>query len=99
MSQVTVRIPTPLRAFSGQKSEIEVEAQSVGEALRTVVGLHSDLGPYIFTSDGALRRFVNVYLDERDVQDLEGLDSRTAAGNVVHIVPAVAGGAPAGGAA
>lgn len=96
MSQVTVRIPTPLRAFSGQRSEIEVDAQSVGEALRTVVGLHSDLGPYIFSTDGGLRRFVNVYLDERDVQDLDGLESKTAAGNVVHIVPAVAGGRAAG---
>ena len=92
MSLVTVRIPTPLRAFSGQQSEIEVDAGSVGEALRSVVERHREIEPYLFSSDGGLRRFVNVYLDDRDVQDLEGLESKTAAGNVVHIVPAVAGG-------
>ncbi len=96
MSQVTVRIPTPLRAFSGQQSEVQVEAGSVGEALRAVVGLHRDLAPYIFAGDGGLRRFVNVYLDERDVHDLDGLESATEAGDVVHIVPAVAGGRAAG---
>jgi molybdopterin converting factor small subunit len=88
----TIRIPTQLRQLTGGAGEVEVEASTVGEALRALATEHDGLGERLFDESGALRRFVNVFLGEEDVRFLEGLDSPLVAGQVLSIVPAVAGG-------
>lgn len=93
MSRATVRIPTPLRRFTGGAAEVTVEGATVGEALAALADRHRDLGPQLFDEGGELRRFVNVYLGDRDVRTLERLDSPLGGdGGLIHIVPAVAGG-------
>lgn len=92
MSTVTVRIPTPLRAFTGGAGSVPVEGESVGRALEALVARHRDLGQHLFTADGGLRNFINVYVNDTNVRALQGLDSALADGAVLHIVPAVAGG-------
>lgn len=92
MSRVTIRIPTPLRSFVDGADEIPVEGNNVREALLELVRQHGDLDRQLFNSDGDLREFVNVFLDDRNIRSLQGLDSPLERVGVLHIVPAVAGG-------
>lgn len=92
MSKVTVRVPTPLRSFTGGAGEVLIEGSSVGDILRQLVTRHDGLSRHLFDADGELRQFINIYLDDRNVRALDGLDSVVENGDVVNIVPAVAGG-------
>jgi molybdopterin synthase sulfur carrier subunit len=92
MSVVSVRIPTPLRRFTAGTDEVDVEGKSVGEALQGLVARHQDLGRHLFDGDGGLRQFINIYLNDRNVRSLAGLDTPVENGTVLTIVPAVAGG-------
>ncbi len=96
MSTVTVRIPMPLRSFTGGAGEVRVQGHSAGEALRNLGGAHAGLPARIMTPEGRLRTFVNVFKGTENINDLQGLDTVLADGDVLTIVPAVAGGsAPA----
>ena len=89
---VTVRIPTQLRSLSGGTSQVKVEAGTVAEALKALDGAHSGFAERLFDDSGALRRFVNVFVADEDIRFLQGIDTPVAEGQVVSIVPAVAGG-------
>jgi molybdopterin synthase sulfur carrier subunit len=89
---LTIRIPTQLRTFTGGSGEVEVEAASVGDALKALDAAHPGLADRIFDDSGELRRFVNVFLADEDVRFLEGLATPIAEGQTLSIVPAVAGG-------
>lgn len=89
---VTVRVPTQLRSLTGGAGEVEVDAASVGEALRALDAAHPGLGERIFDGDGRLRRFVNVFVADEDVRFLDGLDTPLSEGQTISVVPAVAGG-------
>lgn len=94
MSRVIVRIPTPLRSYTGGADEVEVEAATVGDALQALARRHEGLLPRVCAADGSLRPFVNVYLGADNVRDLGGLAAALPHdGAVLAIVPAVAGGA------
>lgn len=92
MSVVTIRIPTPLRTLTGGADEVSVEGTSVGEVLRELVSQHRELSRHLFNGNGELREFINIYVDDRNVWSLDGLDSAVEPGSVLTIVPAVAGG-------
>jgi sulfur-carrier protein len=89
---LTIRIPTQLRTFTGGSGEVEVEATSVGDALKALDAAHPGLADRLFDESGQLRRFVNVFLADEDVRFLEGLATPVADGQTLSIVPAVAGG-------
>jgi molybdopterin synthase sulfur carrier subunit len=88
---LTIRIPTQLRTFTGGSGEVEVEAASVGDALKALDAAHPGLAD-LFDDSGQLRRFVNVFLADEDVRFLDGLATPIAEGQTLSIVPAVAGG-------
>jgi MoaD family protein len=88
---VTVKIPAQLRALTGNESEAQVEAGSVGEALDAVYARFEGLRDRI-TEDGELRRFVNVYVGGEDIRFGQGLDTPVGDGDEITILPAVAGG-------
>lgn len=90
---VTVQIPTPLRRFTSEQGEIHVDAATVGQALRGVVGQHPDLERHLYKEDGTLRSFVNVFLNDDDVRYLERESTPVKAGDVLTIIPSIAGGA------
>jgi len=92
MSRVTIRIPMPLRAFTQGAVEVQVEAASVREALSALEAAHEGLLARVLSPDGELRQFVNVFVGNRNVRSLRGLSTALADGDVVAIVPAVAGG-------
>jgi molybdopterin synthase sulfur carrier subunit len=89
---LSIRIPTQLRTFTGGAGEVEVEATTVGDALKALDAAHPGLAERLFDDAGALRRFVNVFLADEDVRFLDGLATPVAAGQTLSIVPAVAGG-------
>ena len=92
MSLTTVRIPTQLRTLTGGAGSVEVEGATVGEALKQLDAAHPGLAERLFDDDGALRRFVNVFLADEDVRFLDGLATPVTPGQTLSIVPAVAGG-------
>jgi sulfur-carrier protein len=89
---VTVRIPTQLRSLSGGAGEVQIEGSTVAEVLKGLDGAHPGFGERLFDDAGELRRFVNVFVADEDIRFLQGTDTAVAEGQVVSIVPAVAGG-------
>ena len=88
-----VKIPPVLRAQTGGEAEVTAEGPTVGDALRSLASLHPDTEGQLFSPDGELNRYVNVYLNDEDVRVLDGLDTAVADGDTVVILPAMAGGA------
>ena len=89
---VRVKIPTQLRELTGGQPETQVEASSIKELLDQLRQAHPELVDRVVDGDGEIRRFVNVYVEDEDVRFLEGLDTPIKDGQVVSILPAVAGG-------
>jgi len=88
---VTVKIPSQLRAATGNQAELEADGATVGEVLDAVFSEHGDLKERI-TEEGELRRFVNVYVGGEDIRYGEGLGTAVSDGSEITILPAVAGG-------
>jgi len=88
----TVKIPPVLRPSVGGEKELSADGESVGEILRIVAESHPETRSQLFSADGELNRYVNVYLNDEDVRVLEGLDTAVGAGDTVVILPAMAGG-------
>jgi molybdopterin/thiamine biosynthesis adenylyltransferase/rhodanese-related sulfurtransferase/molybdopterin converting factor small subunit len=89
-----VLIPTPLRPYTDQQDSVEVEGATVGELLSSLTGRYSDLRRHLYSDEGKLRSFVNVYVNDDDIRYLEREATALKTGDVVSIVPSVAGGAP-----
>ncbi len=89
---VTVRIPTQLRSLAGGAAEIPLEGSTVAEVLKNLESAHPGFAERLFDEDGSLRRFVNVFVAEEDIRFLQALDTPVEEGQIVSIVPAVAGG-------
>jgi molybdopterin converting factor small subunit len=88
----TLRIPAPLRAYTGGKTEIDVEGKTVAEALDSLVAAHPALRQHVFDGRGELRPFVNLFLNSEDVRHLNGLETSLAESDRLMIVPSIAGG-------
>jgi adenylyltransferase/sulfurtransferase len=87
-----ILIPTPLRAFTGKKPVVEVNAQTVGEALEGLMNQNPELRRHLYSEDGKLRSFVNVYLNEDDIRYLDKESTPVKPTDTISIVPSVAGG-------
>ena len=91
----TVFIPTPLRPFTDQQASVQVAGASVGEVLNNLVAVHKDLKHHLYTPEGRLRSFVNVYLNYEDIRYLSKEQTPVGEKDTVSIVPSVAGGSGA----
>ncbi len=89
---VKVMIPTPLRVYAGKRDSAEVTATTVGEALGHLTTQFGDLRKHLFTEDGKLRSFVNVYVNDEDIRYLAKENTPTKDGDTISIVPSIAGG-------
>jgi adenylyltransferase/sulfurtransferase len=92
-----VLIPTPLRQFADKKDTVEVSGATVGEALAALTAAHPDLKRNLFTDEGKLRSFVNVYVNDEDIRYLQKDATPVASGDTISIVPSIAGGSGGGG--
>ena len=88
-----VKIPPVLRNATGGAKEVEADGQNVGEVLRAVATEHADTERQLFSEDGQLNRYVNVYLNDEDVRVLDGLETPVSDRDTLVILPAMAGGA------
>lgn len=88
----TIRIPSPLRPYTGGQSVTIAEGATVGAALQGLAARHPDLRNHLYTERGELRSFVNVFLGEEDVRYLQGTDTPLRESDQLRIVPSVAGG-------
>ena len=89
---IEIRLPTALRAFADKQEKIIVEASTVGDALEKLFTTHARLRQQLTAPDGKLRSFVNVYVNDDDARDKQGLATPVKDGDTVLIVPAIAGG-------
>jgi molybdopterin synthase sulfur carrier subunit len=87
-----VRIPPVLRASTGGVKEVDASGETVGDVLQSLTAQHPDTKTQIYSGDGALNRYVNVYLNDEDVRVLDGLDTSVGGKDVLVILPAMAGG-------
>ena len=89
---VSVRVPTTFRAISGGKAEVEADGATVGEVLNAMEANHPGFKERLLDDDGALRRFVNVFVADEDIRYMQGLDTPVPDGSSLSIMMAVAGG-------
>ena len=90
---MTINIPTPLRAYTGQKAVVEAQGSTVSSVLKELVTLHPDLQKNLYGTDGKLRSFVNVYLNEDDIRYLPELEETAVKpSDELSIIPSIAGG-------
>ncbi len=87
-----IHIPTPLRQYAGKNSTVEVKGSTVAEALANLTAQYGDLRRHLYTDDGKLRAFVNVYLNDEDIRYLQKENTPTKEGDSLSIVPSIAGG-------
>ena len=90
----TIHIPTPLRPFTDKQEAVQVTGATVGELLTDLTTRHSGLRKHLYTDEGRLRNFVNVYLNDEDIRYLQKEQTPVKPGDTLSIVPSVAGGAP-----
>ena len=89
---VNVRIPTTMRPITGGDKQVALEPGSLSEVIAALEAKHPGMGERLLDDDGALRKFVNVFVDDDDVRYLNGLDTTVEDTWTVSIIPAVAGG-------
>jgi molybdopterin converting factor small subunit len=87
-----IHIPTPLRQYTGKQATVDVGAANIGEALNHLVAKHPELRRHLYTDDGKLRAFVNVYLNDEDIRYLQKEATALKDNDSISIVPSIAGG-------
>lgn len=90
---ITVRVPTPLRKYTQGKDEVSVEGSNLRELLQNLENSYKGIGQRIMDDKGGVRRFVNIYLNDEDIRFKSNLDTPLKDGDVISIIPAIAGGA------
>ncbi len=92
---VTIRIPSPLRAYTGEQAVVEVDGNTIGAALEDLTARYPELRQHLYEGQ-ELRNFVNVFLGEEDIRFLDGLETGLDAGDSLRIIPSIAGGRAVG---
>ena len=88
-----IQIPGALRQYAGKQATVQVPANNVGEALASLISQYPDLNRHLYTDDGKLRAFVNVYVNDEDIRYLQKEATELKDGDNISIVPSIAGGA------
>lgn len=87
----SIKIPTPLRAYTNNQSQVDIKGKTVGEALNDLTDQYPELRQHLFNG-AELRNFVNVFLGEEDVRFLDGLGTEIDSSDSLRIIPSIAGG-------
>ena len=88
----TIRIPTPLRPYTNGQSELTVSGQTIGQVLDSLVQQYPALRVHIFNEDGELRPFVNLFIGENNINDLQGTHTPVKDDDRILLIPSIAGG-------
>jgi molybdopterin converting factor small subunit len=87
-----IHIPTPLRQYVGKQASVDVGGKTVGEAMTALVEKHPDLRKHLYTDEGKLRAFVNLYVNDEDIRYLQKEATALQDSDNISIVPSIAGG-------
>jgi molybdopterin converting factor small subunit len=88
----SIRIPTPLRSYVENESEVAVDGETVTEAIENLIANYPAIQPHLFNDDGQLRPFVNLFLGEDNVRDLQGGQTKLKKDDRLLLIPSIAGG-------
>jgi adenylyltransferase/sulfurtransferase len=88
----TLKIPTPLRSYTDGQTEVSLEGNTVGEVMDGLVTRYPTLRPHLFNGEDQLRPFVNLFLNDNNIKDLQGLDTPLKDGDRLMLIPSIAGG-------
>ena len=92
LAMATISLPTPLRPLAGGHKEIQVNGDTVAQLLRHLMDEYPDLRRHIFTDEGSLRSFVNIYVNDEDIRYLNKEGTSVQNRDLVSIIPSIAGG-------
>ncbi len=87
-----IRIPSPLRSYTNGHSEVNVDGRNVSQAVEDLVKQFPSLQPHLFNPQGELRPFVNLFLNEENIKDLQSLDTPLEDSDRLLLIPSIAGG-------
>ena len=87
-----LRIPTPLRAYTNGQSEVNVNGSNISDALIDLTAQYPALKPHLFNEGGELRPFVNLFVGENNIKDLQGVNTPIRDGEKIMLIPSIAGG-------
>jgi adenylyltransferase/sulfurtransferase len=87
-----LRIPTPLRAYTNGQSDVTVNGSNISEALADLTTQYPTLKPHLFNDGGDLRPFVNLFVGENNIKDLQGVNTPIKDGEKIMLIPSIAGG-------
>ena len=88
----TLKIPTPLRYYTDGQAEVNVNGPDVATAMRNLVEQYPTLEQHLYNGHGDLRNFVNLFLGENNIKDLQGLETPLNEGDTLRLIPSIAGG-------
>ena len=88
----TLRIPTPLRSYTNGLSEVGVNGMTVAEAMQDLISQFPSLKPHLFNGEGNLRPFVNLFVNDHNIRDLNGVDTQINDTDRLLLIPSIAGG-------
>ena len=87
-----LRIPAPLRSYTGGQGDLTLQGSTFEEVLQDLINQHPALTPHLFSSNGNLRPFVNLFLGERNVKELQGMQTLLKQDDQLRLIPSMAGG-------
>ncbi len=87
-----LRIPTPLRAYTNGQSDVNVNGSNISEALTDLTSQYPTIKPHLFNDGGELRPFVNLFVGENNIKDLQGVNTLLKDGDKIMLIPSIAGG-------
>ena len=87
-----LRIPTPLRAYTNGQSDVTVTGSNISEALTDLTNQYPTIKPHLFNEGGDLRPFVNLFVGENNIKDLQGVNTPIKDGEKIMLIPSIAGG-------
>lgn len=90
--EVKVRVPTPLQKLTGDKSEVSAEGKNIKEVIDNMEANYPGIKERLYSEDGELRKFINIYINEEDIRFLQSDDTEVNDNDVISIIPAIAGG-------
>ncbi len=88
----TVKLPTILRKFTGNEAKVDAQGATLRDVLKDLEANYPGITKNVLSDDGGLHRFINVYVNDEDVRYVGSLETIVNEGDVVSILPAVAGG-------
>jgi len=89
---VTVRIPTPLRKFTGGKEQVEVRGATISEVIDDLELNFPGMKEKLYDDSGSIRKFLNIYLNDEDIRFMESVNTPVKDGDSISLIPAIAGG-------